>query len=161
NFGKFKTFSVAGKVEAESLGFTTYNNFNKEGTFRRSSVLADVNIHWTFRRNLQMGLGTDFEAYYYKPDIPSQFYLRGHINHFMSYGFLKVNTLSNSIYPQQGIKVTADIGLVYNQHPQLQYYSNKTLITNLDSLNFQYGDFWRSTLSVEHYQPLGRKITFI
>jgi len=161
NFGKFKTFSVAARVEAESIGFTTYNNFNKEGTFRRSSVLADANMHWTFRRNFQLGLGTDFEAYHYKPDIPSQFYLRGHINHFMSYGFLNLNTLSNSIYPQQGTKVSADIGFVYNQHPRLQYYSNKTLITNLDSLNFQYGDFWRSTLSVEHYQPLGRKITFV
>src|SRR4051794_18025240 len=161
NFGKLKTFSVAAKVEGESLGFTTYNNFNKEGTFRRSSILADVNMHWTFRRNFQLGVGTDFEAYHYKPDIPSQFYLKGHINRFMSYGFLKVNTLSNSIYPQQGIRVNGDIGLAYNQHPHLQYYSNKTLITNLDSLNFQYGDFWRSTLSVEHYQPLGRKITFI
>ncbi|HXL56500.1 MAG TPA: patatin-like phospholipase family protein, partial [Chitinophagaceae bacterium] len=161
NFGKFKTFSVAGRIQAESLGFTTYKDFNKEGSFRRSSFLADVNTHWTFRRNFQMGVGTYFEAYHYKPDIPSQFYLRGHTNLFTSYGFLKINTLSNSIYPQQGTKVNADIGFVYDQRPSLQYYSNKERIINLDSLGFKYANFWRSTLSVEHYQPVGRKITFI
>jgi len=161
NFGKFKTFAVAGRTEAESLGFITYKDFNKEGTFKRSSFLADVNTHWTFRRNFQMGVGTNFEAYHYKPDIPSQFYLRGHINLFTSYGFLKVNTLSNSIYPQQGTKVNAEIGYVYNQHPHLEYYRNKELITNVDSLNFEYNNFWRTTLSVAHYQPLSKKITFI
>ena len=159
-FGKFKTFSVAATVLAESIKLTTYNEFTKDGLYKQGYLLADINTTWTLKRKYSFGIGTRFEAFHYKPDIISRFELRGSNNLFNSYISLKMNTLSNVVYPKRGSRVEAEVGYVYNQHPGVTYFKQGNEITNLDSLGFNFNNFIRTKLNYEHYIPLSKRYTF-
>jgi NTE family protein len=158
-FGKFKTLSLETTVQGESLKFTTYNNFDKDGVYKRGYLAADINSHWNIKRKYSFGLGTRFEAFHYKPDIPSKLEVRGSNNLFNSYVSLRLNTLSNAIYPRRGSKVDIEAGYVYSQNPDLDFYSNGTHITDTDSLGFNFNNFIRTKLNYEHYFSLSHKYT--
>jgi NTE family protein len=160
-FGKFKTLALSATAQAESLKFTTYSNFNKDGLYRRSYFLADLNTHWNVSRKYSFGIGTRFEAFHYKPEIVSKFEFRGHNNLFNSYLSLKLNTLSNAIYPKRGSLVDIEAGYVYSQHTVLSFYSNGEPIENTDSLGFNFNNFIRTKLNYEHYFPLSQKYTLM
>jgi NTE family protein len=159
-FGKLKTLSLATTVQAESLKFTTYNNFDKDGLYNRGYFVADINTHWNIKRKYSFGIGTRFEAFHYKPDISSKLEFRGSNNLFNSYVSLRLNTLSNAIYPKRGSKVDIEAGYVYSQHTDLDFYSDGNPVTNPDSLGLNFNNFIRTKLNYEHYFPLSRKYTF-
>ena len=159
-FGKFKTLALSTTVQGEALKFTTYNNFTKDGLYKRSYFVADMNTHWNLKRKFWFGIGTRFEAFHYKPDITSKFEFRGSNNLFNSYLSLRLNTLSNSVYPRRGSKVDIEAGYVYSQHTELSFYSDGDPITNTDSLGFNFNNFIRTKLNYEHYYPVSRHNTF-
>lgn len=160
-FGKYKTLSVKTSLKAESLKFITYdNNFNKEGLYKQNYFLADIFTQWNLQRKYAMGIGTRFETYSFHPQITSKFELRGSNTSLNSYVLLRLNTLSNTIYPKRGSKVEIEAGYVFGQDPNLKYYSNGDLITNLDSLGFNFNNFIRTKFYYEHYYPLSPKLTF-
>jgi NTE family protein len=73
---------------------------------------------------------------------------------------LRLNTLSNAVYPKRGSKVEIEAGYVYAQHPNVSFYLQGEPITNLDSLGFSFNNFIRTKLLYEHYYPLSSKYTF-
>ncbi len=160
-FGKYKTISVAATIQAESLKFPTYNNFIKDGLYNQGYFMVDLNAHWTVRGKYELGIGTRFEAFHYSPVITSQFELKGSNNLFNSYVILKINTLTNNIYPKSGTKIDAEAGFVFSQDPNLNYYKQGVEITNLDSLGFSFNNFIRTNLNLEHYVPISRNYTLI
>ncbi|HRI19596.1 MAG TPA: patatin-like phospholipase family protein [Panacibacter sp.] len=160
-FGKFKTFSVATTVQAESLKFTTYNDFIKDGLYRQAYFLADMNMQWSLQRKYAFGIGTRFESFHYSPSITSRFELRGNYSLLNTYGALKLNTLSNAVYPKKGSKFEAEVGYVYSQDPHITYFKQGTQITNLDSAGFNFNNFTRTRLSYEHYIPLSKRNVFL
>jgi len=160
-FGKFKTLSLSTSVQAEQLKFTTYNNFNKDGLYNRQYFVGDINTHWNIKRKYSFGIGTRFEAFHYKPDIPSKLEMHGTNNLFNSYVSLQLNTLSNAIYPRHGSKVDIEAGYVYSQHTDLTFYSSGMPITNTDSLGFNFNNFIRTKLNYEHYFSLSHKYTLL
>lgn len=160
NFGKFKTLALAACVQAEQIKFTSYNDFKKQGTFKQANLTTDVNIHWVVMRNYSFGLGTRFDVTHFKPDIPSSFYIRGNNSYVTAYGFLKMNTLTNNVYPKKGLRINAEMGYVFNQAPHLTYYDNGKLIRNFDSLNFKFENYWKLTASIETFHPVSRKVVF-
>lgn len=160
-FGKFKTLTLAGSVEAANTGFTNYINFIKDGTYKQNSFWADVNMHWTLRRNYAIGIGTRFQSYYYKPDIPSKFELRGYNNFLNSYAFIQLNTLSNTIYPKKGIHFFGQAGYNYNQHHDLEFYKNGNIILSEDSLKGQFSDYWHVQADFKNYAPLSSTFTLL
>jgi NTE family protein len=159
-FGKFKTLALSTTIQGEALKFTTYNNFSKDGLYKRSYFVADINTHWNLKRKFWFGIGTRFEAFHYKPDITSKFEFRGSNNLFNSYLSLRLNTLSNSVYPRRGSKVDVEAGYVYSQHTDLSFYNDGDPIANTDSLGFNFNNFIRTKLNYEHYYPLSRRNTF-
>lgn len=160
-FGKFKTLALSALLQAENLKFTTYNDFIKDGLYNRSYFLADINGHWNVNRKFWFGIGTRFEAFHYKPDIASKFEFRGHNNLFNSYLSLRLNTLSNAIYPRRGSKVEIEAGYVYSQNTHLSFFKNGEPVTDPDSLDFTFNNFIRTKLNYEHYIALTRHSTFI
>jgi len=129
--------------------------------YNRNYFVADINSHWNIKRKYSFGIGTRFEVFHYKPDIPSKLELRGSNNLFNSYVALRLNTLSNAIYPKRGSKIDIEAGYVYSQNPDLDFYSDGNPITNLDSLGFNFNNFIRTKLNYEHYYPLSSKYTFL
>ncbi len=160
-FGKYKTLSVTTTVQAESLKFTTYNDFVKDGLYRQNYLLADMNVEWSLQRKIAFGIGTRFESFHYSPNITSRFELRGNYSLLNSYGILKINTLSNTVYPKRGSKLEAEVGYVYNQHPNITYFKQGTQIINLDSAGFNFNNFTRTKLSYEYYIPLSKRYVFL
>ena len=107
-----------------------------------------------------MGIGTRFEAFTYRPQITSKFEFRGRNNLLNTYLQLRLNTLSNAVYPKRGSKIDIEAGYVFNQKPDVDFYIQGNPVTNLDSLGFNFNNFIRTKLSYEHYYPLSRKYTF-
>ncbi len=159
-FGKIKTFSASASMQAETLKFTTYNNFAKDGLYNRGYFLLDLNARVTLKRKMLFALGTRFEAFHYKPDITSKFEFRGNNHLFNSYIAFRLNTLSNSIYPKRGTKLDFEAGYVFSQDPNLQFYYQGNPVTNVDSLGFSFNNFIRTNLNYEHYYPISSRLTF-
>lgn len=159
-FGKFKTLSVKTQIQAERLAFNTYTNFNKDGLYRQNYFVANMSTSWNIARKYAMGIGTRFETFSYRPQIASKFEFRGRNNLLNSYLQLRLNTLSNAVYPRRGSKVDIEAGYVYSQRPDVEFYIQGNPVTNLDSLGFSFNNFIRTKLSYEHYYPLSKKYTF-
>ncbi len=157
--GKYKTVSVAASTQAEYINFNSYNNFVKDGLYQQGYFLGDLHAQWALKSKYSMGIGTRFEAFYYKPEITSKFELRGSNSLVNSYVFIKLNTLSNNIYPKNGTKVDLEAGYVYDQDPKLKYLQDGQPITNLDSLGFNFSNFIRTRLNIERYVSLTKKYT--
>jgi len=156
--GRYKTVSLTTALQAESLNFTTYDDFIKNGLYRQAYYLADIHAQWALSHKYSMGIGTRFEGYSYSPEITSTFELRGHASLVNTYLSLKLNTLSNAIYPKRGSKIEAEGGYVYGQSPDdLIYLQNGVQVTHLDSVGFNFNNFIRTRVSIEHYQPLTDK----
>ena len=159
-FGKFKTISVKAQLQAERLAFNTYTNFNKDGLYRQHYYLVNMNLSWNFVRKYAIGFGTRLENFSYHPQITSKFEFRGKNSLWNSYLQLRLNTLSNAVYPKRGSKVEIEAGYVYAQHPHVKFYVQGNPITNPDSLGFSFNNFIKTKLSYEHYYPLSPKYTF-
>jgi len=159
-FGKFKSLSLKTQIQAERLAFNTYTNFSKDGLYRRDYFLANIGISWNIARKYAMGIGTRFEAFGYKPQITSKFEFRGNNSLLNSYIELRLNTLSNAIYPKRGSKVDIEVGYVYSQRPDVEFFLQGNPITNLDSLGFNFNNFIKTKLWYEHYYPLSKRYTF-
>ncbi|QEC66269.1 hypothetical protein FRZ67_02705 [Panacibacter ginsenosidivorans] len=159
-FGKFKSLSVKAQVQAERLAFNTYTDFAKDGLYRQDYFLANVSSSWNIARKYAMGIGTRFEAFGYKPQITSKFEFRGRNNLLNSYIELRLNTLSNAVYPKRGSRIDIEAGYVYSQRPDVEFFLQGNPITNLDSLGFNFNNFIRTKLSYEHYYPISKKYTF-
>lgn len=160
-FGKFKKVSLTTALQLESLNFTTYNNFIKDGLYKQNYLLADVHLQWSPHITSAIGAGTRFEGFNYIPQITSSFELKGHTSLVNSYAFIKINTLSNTIYPRKGTKLEAEGGVVYAQNPDLTYLENGQPLHNLDSLGFSFKSFIRTKFNIEHYFPLSNKYTLL
>ncbi len=158
--GKSEIFSLRAAIQAESIQFTTYNNFDQDGLYRQGYFKTDVCANWSLKRKIFFGIGTRFEAFGYSPQITSVFELHGNTSLLNSYVSFKVNTLSNAIYPKNGTKIEAEAGYVFNQNPNLSYYKEGQQITNLDSLGYSFHHFIRTTLNAEHYISLSGHTVF-
>jgi NTE family protein len=77
-----------------------------------------------------------------------------------TYGFFAINTLNKSIYPERGLKIEGEYGWVYNQSPEVTYFSDGAPITDPDSLGISYSNYQRAILNFEAYAPLTNKLTF-
>jgi NTE family protein len=160
-FGRYKAVSLTTAIQAETLNFTTYNNFIKDGLYTQGYFLADMHAQWAVKQKYSMGLGTRFEGFNYEPQITSTFELEGHTSLLNSYLTIKLNTLTNKIYPKRGTKIDFEGGYVYAQRPELSYLENGHLLSNLDSLGFSFKPFVRTKLNVEYYVPVTSKNTLL
>lgn len=161
-FGKYKTFSSALSLQLEQFSYSTYDHFNKDGLYKRGYLLADFSLRVNPALRWTTGIGTRFEAFHYKPDIPSkQLELRGNTNFFNTYYFFKHNTLSNNIFPKSGLLIDIEAGYIYSQANNLRFYSEDKLITNTDSLGFSFRSFGHAMVNILNYTPITRKLTFI
>ncbi|RYG33516.1 MAG: hypothetical protein EOO01_33130 [Chitinophagaceae bacterium] len=121
---------------------------------------GDAQLQYSSNRKFTVGIGTRYEWTQYRPAIPSGFELNGKNEFVTSYGYLKINTLDRAVYPRRGWNVDAEFGAVYNQSPDITFYSEGLPIGNLDSFGISYNNFQRAILNIEAYAPLSRKSTF-
>ena len=157
--GRGKNIAMILGTQYDRLDFTTYNNFRKDGLYSIQLFKAGASMQYSGNRIFTVGLGTRYEWIKYKPAIQSVLEISGKNEFLTSYGYAAVNTLDKYIYPRKGLKIDAELGWVFNQSPDISYFSNGEPITNIDSLGITYNNFPRIAINSEMYVPLSSRST--
>jgi len=159
-FGNNKNIAVIPKFQLESYKINTYNNFNKSGQYKQSYYEGEIKSEYSGSRSFTAGIGSRYEWVTINPLIQSQLEAKGKNDFLTSFVYWNINTLDKSLYPKRGIKLNAELGVVYNQSPDVDFYSNGVLISNIDSAGINYKNYERMTLHAETYTPITQKLTF-
>ncbi|MFT3911351.1 MAG: patatin-like phospholipase family protein [Ferruginibacter sp.] len=158
-FGYKKNIAVIPKFQFESFKLNNYSNFIKTGQYRQLNYLGELRGEYSSNPAVLAGLSTRYERIQFKPLILTNYEISGKNDFFTSLVFFKVNTLNKFLYPNRGVKIHAEFGLVYNQHPKVKFIANGVPITNLDSLGISYDNYQKMFLSAEAYLPLSSRTT--
>lgn len=157
--GRGKNIAMILGSQYDRLDFTTYNNFKKDGVYSTQFFKAAASLQFSGNRKFTVGLGTRYEWIKYKPSIQSVLEIEGKNEFVTSYLYAAVNTLDKAIYPRRGWKVDGELGWVFNQSPNVTFFSNGEPVSNLDSLGISYNNFTRLTVNTEAYLPLSSRST--
>lgn len=158
--GRGKNVALVLGTQYERFDLNTYQNFKRDGMYKMNLFKGDAQLQYSSNRKFTVGIGTRYEWTQYRPSIPSGFELNGKNEFITSYGFMKVNTLDRAVYPRRGWHVDAEFGAVYNQSPDITFYSEGLPIGNLDSFGISYNNFQRAVIKAEAYATLSRRSTF-
>lgn len=156
--GRGKNIALALGMQYDNLGINTYDNFKRDGLYGIDIFKADARLQYSANRKFTLGAGTRYEWIHYKPSIQSVIDVSGKNEFVTSYGFLAVNTLNKNIYPERGLKLETEVGWVYNQSPELTFYSNGEPVTDPDSLGISYNNYQRITFNAEGYVPVTSRL---
>jgi NTE family protein len=161
-FGKEKNRSVTTTVYGDILNnFPLYTNFTKQAIYQLGNLKGDILLGSASKRKLFFGIGSSFEALYYKPDHASVLQIKGNTTFFNTYVVGKFNTLTNSIYPERGTKIEASAGYLYNQQPDFRVFNHGQAVTNLDSMGLGKENYAHLNLNIEHYIPLVKRLNVL
>ena len=157
--GRGKNIAMILGSQYDRLDITTYNNLRKDGLYSMQLFKLAGSMQYSGNRNFTVGLGTRYEWIKYKPSIQSVLELSGKNEFLTSYVYAAVNTLDKYIYPRKGVKIDTEVGWLFNQSPDINYFANGEPITNVDSLGITYNNFPRLTINSEIYVPLRSRST--
>ena len=117
-------------------------------------------MQYSSNRKFTVGSGTRFEWINYKPSIVTPFELRGKNDYVNSYIYIGINTLDRPVLPRRGLRIDGELGLVYNQSPDVEIFINGQQV-NPDSIGIRFNDYHRLSFNLEAYVPISRRTTFI
>ncbi|MEP7230150.1 MAG: patatin-like phospholipase family protein [Ginsengibacter sp.] len=160
-FGNNKNIALIPKLQVESYKIDSYDSFSKSGQYRQYYFEGEVKSEYSGSRNFTAGIGSRYELIRFKPLIQSQLEARGKNGFLTSFVYFNANTLDKSLYPRKGIKINAELGFVYNQHPDVSFYLDGNLVTNTDSAGINYDNYQRMVLNAETYTPITKNLTFL
>jgi NTE family protein len=158
--GRGKNVAMILGTNYERFDLNTYQKYKQDGLYKMHLFRADGRMQFSSNRKFTVGAGTRYEWISYKPSIPSGFELNGKNELVTTYGYLGINTLDRAVYPRRGWKVDGEFGFIYNQSPDITFYSEGVPIGNLDSFGITYANFQRAVLNIEGYAPISPRSTF-
>ena len=144
----------------ERFDVASYNRFKRDGLYGMQYFKSDARLQYSANRKFTVGAGTRFEWVRYSPSIQSVIDVSGKNEFVTSYIFAATNTLDKAIFPNRGFKMDVEAGTIFNQTPHIRYYSNGTIVDNIDSLGITYNNYYRLTANAEGYIPLSAKLNF-
>lgn len=156
--GRGKNIALIMGLQYDNLGFNTFNNFTKDGVYGADMFKADGKLEYSANRKFTVGVGTRFEWLKYEPTIQSIFEIRGKNEFVTSYGYFGVNTLNKNVLPERGIRIDGEFGWVYNQSPEITFFSQGNPIVDPDSLGISYNNYQRAVLNAEGYVRVSPRV---
>ena len=157
--GRGKNVAMILGIQYDRLDFITYDQFKKDGLYTMQMFKGAANMQYSGNRQFTVGIGSRYEWVKYKPTIQSVLEISGKNEFITSYAYGAINTLDKNIYPRRGMKLDTEFGWVYNQSPEVTFFSNGEPVGNLDSLGISYNNFPRVALNTEIYIPLHPRTT--
>lgn len=142
----------------ERFDVASYNRFKRDGLYGMQYFKSDARLQYSANRKFTVGAGTRFEWVRYSPSIQSVIDVSGKNEFVTSYIFAAINTLDKAIFPNRGFRMDLEAGTIFNQTPHIRYYSNGTVVDNIDSLGITYNNYYRLTANAEGYIPLSTKL---
>jgi len=156
-FSRGRKFSFNLGTQFDIFNVTSYDDFKEAGLYTQNYWKVDGRWTYSTNRNLSVGVGTRFEWVKNNPSITSSVGFKGTNNFFTSYFFVKRNTLDRPVYPKRGMKIDAEAGWVFKQHPDVLIHTNSRDIDTAIST----APYKRVTFNMETYVPIGRRSTFL
>jgi NTE family protein len=158
--GRGKKIALTLGSQYDKIDYNTYNNFRRDGVYATQFFKTDGKFQFSANRKFTLGAGTRYEWVNYRPAIRSSFEIQGKNEYVTSYAFFGVNTLNRSIYPDRGIKVDGEAGLVFNQTPKVLFFKEGVPVMNPDSTTVTENNYYRAMINAEAYTPVTSKLNF-
>ncbi len=155
-----KNIAIIPSVQLESFKINTYTGFRKSGQYRQVYFNGELKAQYSGNRNTTAGIGTRYERIDFKPLILSSLEAKGKNDFFTSFVYFNMNTTDKIFYPHRGIKLNAELGLLFNQRPNVTFFSNGIPVTNIDSFGVNYDNYQRAFIKAESYSPFSKQLTF-
>jgi len=156
-FSRGRKFSFTLGTQFDIFNITTYDQLKEAGLFTQNYFKVDGKWGYSTSRNLSIGLGTRFEWVKHNPSITSSVAFKGSNNFTTSYFFIRYNSLNRPVYPKKGLKIDAEAGWVFPQHPNVKIHSTAS---DLDTA-IANTPYHRTTFNMEAYAPLSSRSTFL
>ncbi len=157
--GRHKNFSLILGAQYDRFNITTYNTYKQDGLYQQQFFKADGRFQYSTLRNFSVALGQRFETMKYTPKIASSFQFSG-TNYFpTAYLSIAHNSLDKTVYPKRGIKINSEIDWVFNQDPNVQFFTNGIPV-HTDSLAVSGNPYPRFIFNLNSYSPISRRATF-
>ncbi|MGB4842907.1 MAG: patatin-like phospholipase family protein [Ferruginibacter sp.] len=155
--GRIQNVAFLTGFKLDNLSFDAYNNFKVNGAYKQNNYTGYLNFQNSGNSKLAVGLGTAFEYIRYRPSINAFEEVKGSFNNFKSYVYLKYNNLNQIFYPTKGMRISSELGQVYNQKPRITQYQNGVPVIP-STLNFD--NFARFSFDGSIFVGLNKKFTF-
>lgn len=160
-FGKNNRMAILGGVQFETFGFTIYENFDASGSQRQTFFKGELKMQYSTDRKWTLGGGWRYEWIKYRPSIETNFDLKGDNDVQTVFGYMAYNTLDAAVFPAKGLKMTAEAGYLYQQHPDLSLLIDGEPADDLDSIGIRKNSFPRITFNTEWYEPVSSRTTLL
>lgn len=154
--GRLKNVALRLETEFDRFDVTTYDTYKQDGLYEQNCFTAGEQLQFSPTRSFSIGAGHRFEWVQYRPAIAKGLEFRGSSNFNTLYGYLAHNSLDKSMYPRSGVKLEAEAGRVFQQHPNLTFLINGNPVNDPDSTAINTHPYFRTVLNVESYIPFSR-----
>lgn len=159
--GRLKNFAIVLETQFDRFDITNYDNAKQIGLYKQNLFKVGERFQVSMNRTNTIGVGHRFDWVRYSPTISSGLELRGY-NYFNTYyGFYALNSLDKAIFPQRGVKLHTEAGIVGRQHPYVNYTVNGIPPLDPDSIKIGTNSYVHATLDVESYTPLWKRSTLL
>ncbi|HVI45597.1 MAG TPA: patatin-like phospholipase family protein [Chitinophaga sp.] len=155
--GRSRDFGFGLSTYYENNGLTYYDeNFKMLQPYRTKYFNVNMNLQYSFGRDMAIGAGTRWEYIKYKPQYSPLAEVRGSTNQLNTYVYYGVNSLDRKLYPTRGLWLQVEGGLVYNQHPGISVSQGNQPI-DFDSAGIRFNNYQRLVFSSKYYIPFSSK----
>jgi NTE family protein len=160
--GRLKNFALVAETQFDRFEVNTYDQYKQDGLYRQTFAKIGEKLQFSPTRNFSIGAGHRFEWVHYTPKISKGVEFKGSNNFNTLFAFVNHNSLDRAIFPKNGVKVYAEAGRVFDQHPNVNFLLNGVPIDqDTDTTRVSTYPYLRTTLDVESYITVGRRTTFI
>jgi len=156
--GKKKTLSLLPSVQFHRFPITTFDGFKQSDVYNQNYFNIDGKIQFTRYRKMNMGLGSSYEIIRYTPYVSSGLFIKGRNEFPSTYVFMNYNTLNKTSFPTRGIKLETQVGRVYIQKPNVEFYQDDF---PLEGVYVATHPYYRFRLQTESYAPLNKRFTLL
>ena len=159
--GRRKNFALILETQFDRFDVSTYNQYKQDGLYKQTFFKFGEKLQYSPTRSFSIGAGHRFEWLHYTPKITKQFEFKGSNNFNTLYAYVEHNSLDKTIFPRRGVKFELEGARVFDQHPNITFFTNGEPSSNPDTANISKNPYLRTTLNVESYIPFGRRATLL
>ena len=152
--GRTKNIAFILGVKMDLQDINSYVDYKIDGAYKQKFYHGFLNFQNSGGNRIAGGIGTAVENIRYHPTIHSVTEAGGNFNSMRTYAYLKYNSLNQSLYPTRGLKLNTELGYVYNQQPNIQFFQNGIQVASADFNNFS-----RLSFDGSLYTPINIRFT--
>lgn len=158
--GRLKNVAMILETQYDNFDIGTYTESKQNGLYNLNFFKFGTKLQFSAKRRFTVGVGSRFEWVKYSPKISTDLEFKGSKKFFTPFAYLAHNSLDKSIYPRRGFKLDVEAGWVAPQNSHIRFYENGVQVPP-GVIFISDRSFYRSSLNLETYTPLGKRTTLL